>query len=1001
MKIKELHLRNIASIEKADINFEKDLNDAVSGGPAQIFLISGDTGAGKSVILDGISMALYKNTPRVSGVSDQKNNKYTNREGELVQVNDISQYTRLGISPSDECYSEVVFIGNDGAEYRARLTLGICQTRADSEGKSYLKYREPVWEVHSGTEVKINSEAKKTILKPDVVGLSFEQFSRMAMLAQGQFAAFLTGGKKERESILEQLTNTEKFSDYGNAVKRLCDKAKGDRDKLQVGYDTESQHTLPQEKVDELTEEKNSLTSEKKKLDDQNDKNEETIRLVEAVLKGQADAKCEGEKKARLEAVAAGEEYKSAKALAADWDATATERQKLDDLNKSTAKLHQEKVNIQTQEKLFTSLSADLEARRQALAAMGDPQKAVDTKQAEIDKLISQRDALNPGKINSDIKAVNDNIKELTVISGREKSISDKNKDLNALAGEITADEGTIAGYKQEYANAETAYKAAKQNYDETNAKLTTMSTCVDDMLTSLRKRLIEEHAQTCPLCGGHITDIPLEEEFRERLTPFEQKQKAAEKALYGAENIRDMHKSQFDRFSGELSNKKTRFKKDSKALADDRQAFEKEASKFDIDVTKPLAEQIDSLQADYQRRLRELVNCQKQAENLQKAIDKATGEKKPLDAGLRRYNADSRTVKAIESIRDSILDKYPQWNRPVSPKTCQCGNITAEWNNLNNAVTTVAANIANLEDRIKECKNVLDEYYAASGKTAEDLKALISHAGEIDQAKKSVKRVDEDLKSASDAHSKALGEISKALQGLKVADEKDIPSMDGLLDLRKEMENRNNEIVGRTQVIDSQLKDNEANLKRLSRIEAELNLAKSKAAKWEKLNSIFGGGKFRTLVQTYILRPLLNNANIYLEKITDRYRLTCSEDNEQLSILVQDRYNKDQIRSATVLSGGERFMISLALSLALSSLNRPDLNVDILFIDEGFGTLDQKNLNSVMSTLEKLREIAGESNRRVGIISHREELDERIPVQIHVKKKGEGRSVVETICRE
>ena len=1001
MKIKELHLRNIASIEKADINFEKDLDDAVSGGPAQIFLISGDTGAGKSVILDGISMALYKNTPRISGVSDQKKNKYTNREGELVQVNDISQYTRLGISPSDECYSEVVFIGNKGAEYRARLTLGIYQTKTDSEGKSYLKYREPFWEVHSGTNDWYKSEAGKAILDKDVVGLSFEQFSRMAMLAQGQFAAFLTGGKNERESILEKLTNTEKFTDYGNAVKRLYDKVKGDRDKLQVGYDTESQHTLPQEKVNELTEEKTTLTSEKKKLDDQNSKNEETIRLVEAVQKSQADAKCEGEKKARLEAVVAGEEYKSAKALAADWDATATERQRLADLNDSNAKLLQEKVNIQTQENLFSSLSADLEARRQALHAMGDPQKAVDAKQAEIDNLTSRRDALNPGKINSDIKAVNANINELTALSGREKSISDKDKDLKALDGEIKADEGTAAGYQQEYANAETAYKAAKQKYDETNAELTTMSTCVGDMLTSLRKRLIEEHAQTCPLCGGHITNIPLEEEFRERLTPFEQKQKAAEKALRDAENIRDMRKSQFDRFSGELGNKKKRFEKDSKALAADRQAFEKDAAKSGIDISLPLAEQIDSLQTDYQQRHRGLVDCQKQAENLQQAINKATEEKKPLDADLRRYNVDSQTIKTLKSTRDSILKKYPQWDRQVSPKTYPCGNITAEWNNLNNAVTTVAANIDNLKDRINECKNVLDEYYAASGKTAEDFKALISHAGEIDQAKKSVKRVDEDLKSASDAHSKALGEISKALQGLGVADEKDIPSMDGLLDLRKEMENRNNEIVGRTQVIDSQLKDNEANLKRLSRIEAELNLAKSKAAKWEKLNSIFGGSKFRTLVQTYILRPLLNNANIYLEKITDRYRLTCSEDNEQLSILVLDRYNKDQIRSATVLSGGERFMISLALSLALSSLNRPDLNVDILFIDEGFGTLDQKNLNSVMSTLEKLREIAGESNRRVGIISHREELDERIPVQIHVKKKGEGRSVVETICRE
>ena len=101
-------------------------------------------------------------------------------------------------------------------------------------------------------------------------------------------------------------------------------------------------------------------------------------------------------------------------------------------------------------------------------------------------------------------------------------------------------------------------------------------------------------------------------------------------------------------------------------------------------------------------------------------------------------------------------------------------------------------------------------------------------------------------------------------------------------------------------------------------------------------------------------------------------------------------------MRSATILSGGERFMISLALSLALSSLNRSDMNVNILFIDEGFGTLDDKSLESVMMTLEKLQEIAGQSNRRVGIISHREELIERIPVQIKVKRKGETRSVIE-----
>ena len=195
---------------------------------------------------------------------------------------------------------------------------------------------------------------------------------------------------------------------------------------------------------------------------------------------------------------------------------------------------------------------------------------------------------------------------------------------------------------------------------------------------------------------------------------------------------------------------------------------------------------------------------------------------------------------------------------------------------------------------------------------------------------------------------------------------------------------------------ISAELSANRANLGRLQAAEKSLEKATALYQKWNLLNRYFGGTRFLTLVQTYILRPLLNNANIYLERITDRYKLTCSEENDQLSILVHDLYNKGQVRSATILSGGERFMISLALSLALSSLNHPDMNVNILFIDEGFGTLDERNLDSVMSTLEKLQEIAGESNRRVGIISHREELVERIPVKIEVKRKGEGRSIVE-----
>ena len=272
----------------------------------------------------------------------------------------------------------------------------------------------------------------------------------------------------------------------------------------------------------------------------------------------------------------------------------------------------------------------------------------------------------------------------------------------------------------------------------------------------------------------------------------------------------------------------------------------------------------------------------------------------------------------------------------------------------------------------------------------------MIAKEKQVTSARKFVGDTDWTLKSQKETIDKAQKEIDAAYRQLDISDRSEFPDKQQLEDEKTATNNERDEVVSKMAQTQTRLDDYKKNFEKLKEIEAKLEEAKRRFVRWDKLNSIFGGTRFRTLVQTYILRPLLNNANIYLEQITDRYHLTCSEDNEQLSILVLDRYNKNQVRSVTVLSGGERFMISLALSLALSSLNRPDMNVNILFIDEGFGTLDEKSLDSVMQTLEKLQEIAGQTNRRVGIISHREELEERIPVKIQVVKKGEGRSMIE-----
>lgn len=163
----------------------------------------------------------------------------------------------------------------------------------------------------------------------------------------------------------------------------------------------------------------------------------------------------------------------------------------------------------------------------------------------------------------------------------------------------------------------------------------------------------------------------------------------------------------------------------------------------------------------------------------------------------------------------------------------------------------------------------------------------------------------------------------------------------------------------------------------------------------WAKLNDIIGsadGKKFRQIAQEYTLDVLMSFANIHLEMLSKRYLLQRIPGTLGLQVLDQDMGN--EIRTVFSLSGGESFLVSLALALGLASLSSSRMQVESLFIDEGFGSLDPTTLNIAMDALERLHN----QGRKVGVISHVQEMTERIPVQIRVSKQNSGRSKVEVI---
>ena len=992
MKIKELHLRNIASIEKADIDFENGLNDSIAGTPAQVFLICGDTGAGKSAILDGISLALYKDTPRLFGVAEKKENAFVDDNGEELSVNDITQYTRLGISEKDECYSEVVFEGNDGVEYRAKLTLGMSLGNTDkSTGKRSRKHRTPIWEVRAGNGEWEKDNKGKII--SDAIGLTFKQFCSMAMLAQGQFAAFLTGGKAERELILEQLTDTGKFTKYGEAIESLFKKYGKDADRIGTECETIEKQCLAPEMIDELKADKTDLEKKRTEFEQQIAKKNETIdilKVLETAREEMTKAKGRRDEYGKLKD---SDEYKAGSELIRGWDATSDERQKLVERNNAAKSLRRCESRQSELRDRFRNLSADLEYRREKMRKTDNPQEQVNAKQKEIDGLTESRNKLNPESVSRELKEIYRRRQSLCSLSKDAEKVREGRDEIAKLSDKISKDEKELSGKRKNLEEAERIFKETYDRYEEASRSFSTMSTSVEDTLSAIRKSLIETHAPTCPLCGQSIEHIqlPLEKQFREMLSPFEQRRKEAEDAKAVADRKRRDAQTAYNELNGILQSNRTSLERKQNEVDDEDRKLKDGCSNLVVSV-----EQIAAGLHELDGKEKELTAIQQEAEELLKRIQVAQGEKNRLDEALEKYKSALQRLESMDKIRKGILEKHPDWDGEVQPKCLETKNIENEWNSLYGEIAGNDASIGNGRRTVADCEEVLCKFYSDSGKDEAYLSGLNGRKNDIDGARRFVRDIDAQLKSSLDALKAASEKESLAREKLGAVGEQGlVPDINVITAERDSLNTEKEDAIRKLGEIASQLKLDDERRAQLSKMEKEREQAEKLRNKWSLLNSYFGGKRFRTLVQAHILRPLLDQANIYLKRITDRYLLTCSDENEKLAILVRDRYNKNQIRSVTVLSGGERFMISLALSLALSSLNRPGMDVNILFIDEGFGTLDEKNLDSVMSTLEKLQEIASENNRRVGIISHREELDERIPVQIQVCKKGEGRSVI------
>ena len=219
---------------------------------------------------------------------------------------------------------------------------------------------------------------------------------------------------------------------------------------------------------------------------------------------------------------------------------------------------------------------------------------------------------------------------------------------------------------------------------------------------------------------------------------------------------------------------------------------------------------------------------------------------------------------------------------------------------------------------------------------------------------------------------------------------------LEELTELQQSLKQKNDELLKSSASLNKELDINQEKSKNFQEKIVLLEKKKEAFKVWVKLNELVGsadGTKFKKFAQGITLDQLIALANKHLNILSSRYTLARNKE-KLLELEVVDGYQGDVVRPVSTLSGGESFIVSLALALGLSELASQKISIDSLFLDEGFGTLDEESLQTALNALNLLQN----RGKMVGVISHVEALKERIPQQIKVVPNGDGTSSVKVI---
>ncbi len=902
-----------------------DLDELGSQG---LYLITGDTGAGKTTIFDAISFALFGEASGNSRESSMLRSKYAD--------------------PDTPTFVEMTFL-HLGKEYYVKRNPEYYRPAKRGEGlKKELpnaEYKKPDGSVVTKVR-EVNAQIE------ELLGIDREQFTQIAMLAQGDFLKLLLAETKERQEIFRRLFKTERYQTLQGRLEDerkknyiICDDARKSVSQYIKGIQCREEDTL----FIQVQKAKNGelLTEETVDLLEQILENDRAIKektgseneLVDKKLEtvNQAIGKAEQIEKSRREL----ETYNRSLEEALLKSPQLEERKKLaqEELSGKDA-IHKEMIEIEQQLPRYEELDKLIAEEKNLGTALGKEQAEI----AETEKTIGTQEK-NAESLSEELKLMHSSEADCQRLTYEKTKLDEIVLNIREILSALK----DAAGAEKALQAAQEKYLKADRDYQDKNALYEQIFKAYRDGQAGVLAMTLEE-GKPCPVCGAlsHPSPAVFENEV-----PTDEELKGAKEKADSARKTAERESGKCGELRTALLTKKEQIVRDYNKVMGDESVADAESALHDLELS-------------------------------------LEDKENELAAKSRSVNALIAEAKAKIKRKEEIEKELPELEKSLKEKRAFLADAREK-------AASDGERLSNLTEKIGQLR---ESFTFADGKEAK--KHIMLLQGRMKALQDSFDKAEGDLSEHIKSVSRLRGQIQGLEDAIKKADKVDIEELleekKSLLDER----NAGNDLLQQTIVRINANQDIKLNIQK----KADELASSEKRLRWITSLSDTASGKLsgkekimlETYVQTTYFDRIIARANLRFMKMSDAQyelkRLEVAANNKGQSGLdlgVIDHYNGSE-RSVKTLSGGESFMAALSLALGLSDeiqSSAGGIQIDTMFVDEGFGTLDQDALELAFNALAGL----SEGNRLVGIISHVAELKQKIDRQIVVTKEKSGGS--------